>query len=196
MTCAEIRFLGVAGVLGWLCRFTYHPGFSDIGKNPPWGPYQCRRCRHVFDAYPLHTQRQFEIWQRNVGGGAKYALGFGRKTSSPKGYSYKQRKICIGRYSLYFLYSFTYELVRRRLDVGGGDSIFTTPILEDAEAVYPCRCGETHQGPYAIHDYMHHNCLHPGPLVFLLHEVPGCENVHNVYCPTCGKTWEVTDDLR
>ena len=71
-----------------------------------------------------------------------------------------------------------------------------TPILEDAEAVYPCRCGETHQGPYAIHDYMHHNCLHPGPLVFLLHEVPGCENVHNVYCPTCGKTWEVTDDLR
>ena len=31
------------------------------------------------------------------------------------------------------------------------------------EEVYPCPCGETHRGPYAIYDYGHHTCAH-GPL--------------------------------
>ena len=37
-----------------------------------------------------------------------------------------------------------------------------TPIIyiEDGEQVYPCRCGETHRGPYALYDYGHHTCFH------------------------------------
>lgn len=57
---------------------------------------------------------------------------------------------------------------------------------------YPCRCGKTHQGPYAMSDYMHHNCLHPGPLVFLMKEVE--PDANDVYCPSCGMTWEVMMD--
>ncbi len=32
--------------------------------------------------------------------------------------------------------------------------------LENGEIVYPCRCGETHRGDYAIYDFGHHECDH------------------------------------
>lgn len=25
---------------------------------------------------------------------------------------------------------------------------------------FPCRCGDTHDGDYALYDWMHHNCFH------------------------------------
>lgn len=36
----------------------------------------------------------------------------------------------------------------------------TTIHVEDGERVYPCLCGETHRGDYAIYDYGHHTCRH------------------------------------
>ena len=68
----------------------------------------------------------------------------------------------------------------------------TTLTLVDGESVYPCRCGETHTGLYAIYDYMHHNCLHDGPLVYYLREVEPESN--EVMCEACGKTWQVEEE--
>lgn len=30
--------------------------------------------------------------------------------------------------------------------------------------IFPCRCGQTHTGDYALYDYMHHMCFHDAPL--------------------------------
>ncbi len=32
--------------------------------------------------------------------------------------------------------------------------------IEDGEVVYPCPCGETHRGDYAIYDFGHHTHNH------------------------------------
>lgn len=32
--------------------------------------------------------------------------------------------------------------------------------FEAGQEVYPCRCGETHRGDYAVEDFLHHNCYH------------------------------------
>ena len=32
------------------------------------------------------------------------------------------------------------------------------------ERVYPCRCGGSHRGEYAVEDWNHHNCFHEAPL--------------------------------
>lgn len=61
--------------------------------------------------------------------------------------------------------------------------------LEDGERVYPCRCGETHQGEWAMYVYYHHNCLHEEDLVSLGTVVPG---EIQAICPSCGQTWIVT----
>jgi hypothetical protein len=50
--------------------------------------------------------------------------------------------------------------------------------------VYPCRCGETHRGEYAVYDYGHHNCFHDKPLLRL-------DETGDVMCPECGKAWQV-----
>ena len=59
--------------------------------------------------------------------------------------------------------------------------------LEDGKEVYPCRCGETHRGEYALHDYMHHNCLHDAPLVDIGSDI----GISQLICPVCGKVWSV-----
>ncbi len=65
-----------------------------------------------------------------------------------------------------------------------GTSNYTIQI-EDGKQVYPCRCGETHRGDYAIYDYGHHNCDHPSPL---LHTGDG-----QLICPECGNVWFMED---
>lgn len=48
------------------------------------------------------------------------------------------------------------------------DDALRNPVLEhnpqtgEMEQVFPCKCGETHRGPYAIYDFGHHNCEHKG----------------------------------
>ena len=49
------------------------------------------------------------------------------------------------------------------------------------EPVYLCRCGETHEGDYAIYEYGQHMCFHDAPLM----ELPD----QYVICPDCGKGW-------
>src|SRR5574340_430488 len=58
------------------------------------------------------------------------------------------------------------------------------------EQVYPCRCGATHRGEYAIYDYGHHMCFHDAPLVWIIKGV-------QAMCSDCGKTFGFNeDDLR
>ncbi len=57
--------------------------------------------------------------------------------------------------------------------------------IEDGEQVYPCRCGKTHRGDYAIYVYGHHNCDHPSPMLHLGHG--------QVVCGECGNVWFVED---
>lgn len=54
-----------------------------------------------------------------------------------------------------------------------------------AERIFPCRCGETHRGPYGIYDYGHHNCFHDSPLV----RVAPDEEPDYLMCPDCGKSF-------
>ena len=50
------------------------------------------------------------------------------------------------------------------------------------DEVFPCPCRETHRGPYAFYDWMHHTCRH-GPL-WLMEE--------GAMCSQCGAGyWEV-----
>ena len=57
--------------------------------------------------------------------------------------------------------------------------------IEDGKEVYPCRCGETHRGEYAFHDYMYHNCFHDEPLV----DIGGEIGTPMWICPICSKVW-------
>ncbi|MFA7265749.1 MAG: hypothetical protein WC054_05505 [Candidatus Nanopelagicales bacterium] len=59
-----------------------------------------------------------------------------------------------------------------------------TIYIEDGQEVYPCRCGETHRGDYAIYDYGHHNCTHTAPLVNI-------DITDVLMCPQCGATFRV-----
>ena len=58
-------------------------------------------------------------------------------------------------------------------------------ILENGEQVYPCRCGVTHRGPYAIYDYGHHTCGHPSPLIWCWEG--------QVMCGECGQVFGLED---
>lgn len=55
-----------------------------------------------------------------------------------------------------------------------------------SEEVYPCRCGETHRGDYALYDFAHHNCFHAGELVVL-------DEIENgalyMVCGQCGQVF-------
>jgi hypothetical protein len=67
------------------------------------------------------------------------------------------------------------------------DSNNVTSFYEDGEQVFPCPCGETHRGPYAIYDYGHHTCPHAVPLLRLApDEIPEW-----LVCPLCGQTFLV-----
>ena len=59
-----------------------------------------------------------------------------------------------------------------------GTSNFTR-YFEDGQQVFPCHCGETHRGDYALEAWTHHNCEH-GPMS----QVAG-----NVMCLECGATF-------
>ena len=61
-----------------------------------------------------------------------------------------------------------------------------TVTIENGQQVYPCRCGETHRGEWAIYDYGHHNCLHELPLITVDKDIPDY-----VMCPICGRTWTI-----
>lgn len=50
--------------------------------------------------------------------------------------------------------------------------------VEDGEEVYPCPCGETHRGDYALYDYSMHVCRHGDELWFM-------EDI-GVLCSQCG----------
>lgn len=57
-----------------------------------------------------------------------------------------------------------------------------TTFHENGEQVFPCRCGETHRGDYAIYEFGHHNCFHEAPLY---------HNEDGYVCPECGKDFVV-----
>ncbi len=54
--------------------------------------------------------------------------------------------------------------------------------VEDGEEVYPCPCGETHRGPYALYDYGHHTCRHGDEIWDLSEDGIG------LLCSQCGAT--------
>jgi len=66
------------------------------------------------------------------------------------------------------------------------DSNYTV-VIEDGERVYPCRCGETHKGEYALYEFAHHECLHETDLMGL----PAGKNKIQAICPNCGMSWLV-----
>ena len=41
-----------------------------------------------------------------------------------------------------------------------GANNYTVHLDAEGNQVYPCRCGETHVGEWAIFQFGHHNCLH------------------------------------
>jgi CDGSH-type Zn-finger protein len=64
------------------------------------------------------------------------------------------------------------------------DSTNQTIWIEDGEEVYPCRCGETHRGDYALYTVMHHE--HDHDEVFW--------DIADIgICTGCGKTIIVID---
>lgn len=48
------------------------------------------------------------------------------------------------------------------------------------ERIFPCRCGETHNGEYAAEIYEHHNCFHHILLVLAKEQA---------ICQDCGETF-------
>lgn len=56
--------------------------------------------------------------------------------------------------------------------------------IENGEQVYPCRCGQTHRGDYALYDWAHHNCFHREPLILIAEDIPGY-----YMCPSCGEVF-------
>jgi len=63
-----------------------------------------------------------------------------------------------------------------------------TTHYEGSEQVYPCRCGETHRGDYALYEFGHHECFHNAPLLDM-GTSDGIEGY--LACPDCGKTFSV-----
>lgn len=69
------------------------------------------------------------------------------------------------------------------------DSASVTFYFDEGEQVYPCRCGETHRGPYGAYDYDHHNCMHDSPLIALDSIDPGVWDGGDFMCGICGKSF-------
>ena len=59
---------------------------------------------------------------------------------------------------------------------------------EKSHQLFPCRCGETHTGEGAVHDYLHHECLHDCELLDI--------GLGTVMCSECGNTWQLNRDKR
>jgi len=57
----------------------------------------------------------------------------------------------------------------------------------ETEQVFPCRCGGTHRGEYAIEDWLHHNCFHK-ELTMLL---PILEGSKQAICIDCGEIFDI-----
>ena len=62
----------------------------------------------------------------------------------------------------------------------------TFSFKANGEQVYPCRCGQVHQGDFALYDYAHHNCFHDSPLWDT-----GVDGL--LLCPDCGKAFCVAE---
>ena len=61
--------------------------------------------------------------------------------------------------------------------------------IESGKAVYPCRCGVTHRGDYALTDFLHHECLHEEPLLHIA-DLP--DGTIQMCCPVCGADFTTT----
>jgi hypothetical protein len=70
-------------------------------------------------------------------------------------------------------------------EVTTGLSGYTIHLDVDGNEVFPCRCGETHTGDYAVYDHGHHNCFHDAALV----DIGKPEVEGYLMCPQCGKTF-------
>jgi hypothetical protein len=57
-----------------------------------------------------------------------------------------------------------------------------TTWIEDGEKVYPCPCGETHRGDYAMEDWIRHTCRHGDELWDMSEDGLG------LLCSQCGNT--------
>ena len=71
-------------------------------------------------------------------------------------------------------------------------------MIKKESEVYPCCCGETHRGPYALYAYMRHNCLHEDGLWFYMRDSglqSGDEGYDDVLCGMCGATFAVRGDV-
>jgi hypothetical protein len=64
---------------------------------------------------------------------------------------------------------------------------------EQGREVFPCRCGVTHTGDYALYDWLHHNCFHDQPLINISHDEHGIDGYY--MCPACGKTFWLKDRM-
>ena len=56
-------------------------------------------------------------------------------------------------------------------------------FYEDGERIYPCICGKTHRGQYAVNEYRYHNCLHETDLLVIGNS--------QAICPDCGMAWRL-----
>ena len=66
-----------------------------------------------------------------------------------------------------------------------------TQVFEDGERVFPCHCGETHRGPYAFENWMHHACLHERGFVYYMKDI----GFNDVMCDLCGATFPITGEV-
>ena len=64
-------------------------------------------------------------------------------------------------------------------------TVNTAVFLENGQEVYPCRCGQTHRGDYALYDWMHHECFHEADLL----RFPVDPDL--IICPDCGMSWKM-----
>lgn len=55
-----------------------------------------------------------------------------------------------------------------------------TFYFEGSERVFPCRCGKTHRGEYAWHDWAAHECPHDDGLLVMR------EPSDLAFCAACG----------
>ena len=62
--------------------------------------------------------------------------------------------------------------------------------IENGKVVYPCRCGVTHTGDYALEDYLHHECLHEEPLIHIATDATS--GTIQMCCPVCGADFSTT----
>ena len=58
----------------------------------------------------------------------------------------------------------------------------------ETEQVFPCRCGGTHRGGYALEDWLHHNCFHKELIT-----LPGIddEGIMTALCIDCGEVFDI-----